>query len=165
MKRTIIVFGALMLPVLAVSESQGYKKPRYGMAGCGLASIFIQENEMLPQLGKSAADWFFGLGSTNTSAMTTGTSNCTDAPASSAMLMEQQVFVSMNFNSLTKEAAQGEGEHLQAFAQLLGCDEAGFAKFVKDKHGEIFSAFEPNVALDSVKSLIKNSGGLTCERV
>lgn len=164
MKKSLITIVVLTLPVLSLAaEKGGYKKMRYGMAGCGFTSIFIQKNEMLPQIGKAAADWYFALGSTNTSAMTTGTSNCTNNPSEAAMLMEQQVFVSMNYNSINKEAAQGAGEHLTAFAQVLGCNEAEFAEFTKANHAQIFSGAEGT--LENVKTLIQKGETLSCERV
>lgn len=161
MKKSLLTI-IILLPIVSFAEKGGYKKARFGMGGCGVASLFIQRNEMLPQIGASLINSYFG--STNTSAMTTGTSNCTNDPSDSAALMEQQVYVSQNYNSISKEAAQGSGEHLVAFAQVLGCDESAFMSITKANHSEIFQVSEPNATLENVKALIEKNA-LSCERV
>ena len=164
MKRTLITLIAVtsLVSFAAGKDHGGYKKHPYGMGGCGFVSIFIQENTMLPQLGKTAADAYFQLWALNTSAMTTGTSNCTNSPGNTALLMEQQVYVSSNYSDITREAAQGTGEHLVAFAEVLGCDSNAFAHMAQSNHAQIFGS-EPDSALENVKGLIRQEN-LSCER-
>ncbi len=178
MRNAFITLIIIALPAASLAEKKapggaggGYQKLRYGMAGCGIASLFIDKNEQLPQLGNSALSNLFpylAIGNLffciDTSAMTTGTSNCTDSPSASAMLMEQQVFVSSNYDSITKEAAQGTGEHLVAFAEVLGCDAGAFASFTQVNHRSLFGQ-SPDATLETVKDLIRRDGILSCERV
>ncbi|MBI1860977.1 MAG: DUF3015 family protein [Deltaproteobacteria bacterium] len=166
MKRTLLIVIAVTLPMISFAAGKdqgGYKKHSYGMGGCGVISLFIQDNTMIPQAGKAAIDYIIGLEGLNTFAMTTGTSNCTNNPGDHALLMEQQVFVSSNYESITREAAQGAGEHLVALAEVLGCDSNQFATLAQSNHAQIFGS-EPNAALENVLGLIRQ-GNLSCDRV
>lgn len=47
-----------------------------------------------------------------------------------------------NKHHLMSEMAMGEGEHLNAFAQILGCNEGDFAKAMKANYKEVFRSDE-----------------------
>lgn len=140
--------------------------PPYGMAGCGLGSLVIEENTMWPQLGAMTTN---NIVSPQTSAITSGTSNCTDLPREVA-LIEQEVFITANLNSLTKEAAQGSGEHLDALGEVMGCSEEGntaLRVLCKDRHEEIFSTRDSKKVLSTLRQEIKANEELAenCDRV
>ena len=124
----------------------GYKAA-YGAAGCGLGSIVIGSKPGMMQLFAAT------LNATGyqTLAITTGTSNCKDGPSGEAAAMERKVYVDMNLADLSKEAAQGDGEHLEAFADILGCAEseedlAAFQMLSQQKYAVLFN----NQASDAV---------------
>jgi hypothetical protein len=48
-------------------------------------------------------------------------------------------FVETRFASIRSEAARGEGEHLDSLATLLGeTDRTDFARFMKERYGDLF---------------------------
>jgi hypothetical protein len=139
--------------------------PAYGMAGCGLGALLIEKNEMFPQIGA----WFLnGLWGHQTSAITTGSSNCSDDPREVAQV-EQEVFIVANLNSISKEAVQGSGKHLDALAEVFGCSEDGTSALrnvFKDKHDVIFSSQDSKEVLSTIRNEIKSNQQLAgnCNR-
>lgn len=128
-----------------------YKVP-YGMAGCGLGSLVISDNSTWPQVGA----WFLNnVIIPQTSAITTGTSNCIDAAPEEARKAEQETFVQVNMPSLSKEAAQGSGETLTALAELFGCSEgdgySAFAQMSADRYSAIFSGDQASAVVTNYK--------------
>jgi hypothetical protein len=139
--------------------------PPYGMGGCGLGSLVIEKNETLPQLGVTFLN---NAISPQTSAITSGTSNCTDK-AREVASVEQEVFISANLNSISKEAAQGHGTTIEALGEVFGCSEDGTAALkvlCQDKHQEIFSSGEPTKVLSSLRDEIRSndSTAMDCDR-
>ena len=118
----------------------------YGMGGCGFASLFIKEKDMLPQIGASVVNDFFG--STQSFAITSGTSNCV-ASRSDLAAREQEVFITVNLSSLSKEAAQGAGEHISALAEVFGCPNEDFVKLSQSHYGKIYGTNEPSAVLQN----------------
>ena len=121
-------------------------------SGCGLGSMVLE--------GKSGTGWHIiasllnGLG-VNTFAMTSGTSNCD----SNTVVMQEEmrdVFVAETFDTLSEEAARGEGSHVEVLAALSGVAEQDYAKFgqlMQSNYSELFSSTATNsrdllVALD-----------------
>ena len=95
--------------------------------------------------------------------LTTGTSNCGASPAGQARL-EQEIFFSSNFHTISKEAAQGQGTSLSAFAEVLGCkvdDVEGFAKMTQENYSSIFSSEEPVRVLDNYLGALKSNPDLS----
>ena len=166
------VLGCLVLSLgiavsgtsLAKKKKSGYKYP-YGMAGCGLGALVVDRNELLPQLGA----WFLnGIYSNQTYGITSGTSHCVSAK--SMALREQEVYLKANFASVSKEAAQGTGTHLEAFADVMGCevkDWDTFAKFSKKNYTLLFSDQDVKSVLSSYRHEISNDDALakSCSRV
>jgi len=117
-------------------------KAPYGSAGCGLGSIVLGTKPGIMQVFAATTN---ASSYSQTFGITTGTSNCTSAPSAAAAQMEREVFVDMNFASLSKEAAQGSGDHLRALADIMGCansadDLAAFGRVSQARYGEIFNA-------------------------
>jgi hypothetical protein len=121
------------------SDSSEDEKPRrsaspklnYGMAGCGLGALIIKDDDTWPQVGShliNAAACQFGI--CQTFAISSGTMGCTDEELSAEVSAEKDVYVQVNYDQMSKEAAQGGGEHLRAYAsEILGCDESGVNHF------------------------------------
>lgn len=134
----------------------------WGMAGCSIWNYVIKDKEQGPQLGVWALEHFvFGV---QPFAISSGTSNCTEDGRSAAN--EQEVFVTVNLASLQREAAQGQGEHLNSLAEIFGCeDKEAFANMSQSRYEAIFANENPQTVLQSYKTEIK-SGKLakSCER-
>ena len=147
----------------AVSGGMVWRGP-YGMAGCGWGGFAVGNNPApLAQLGAT----ILNLVSTNqSSALSSGTSNCDKAPPDLA-LMEQEVFVTSNLASLTRESAQGDGQHLAAFAELLGCsaDYEAFAQLCQARHGDIFPSATGSEVLRRLKDQLSRAPEISCNRV
>ena len=118
-------------------DLHSYHTAAYGMAGCGLGSLIVTENSFLQIFAATSNDTVanqsFGI--------TSGTSNCVARAKHTAE--EQRVFIESNYATLSKEAAQGDGRHIDAFAELLGCDHGEFKRFSKDQYEAIFATPEP----------------------
>lgn len=146
-----------------MEESAEYEVP-YGMAGCGIWAGVIKDRDKYSQFGVWALRTF--VVNSQTSAITTGTSNCVDTPGKVAA-MEQKVFMEVNLNSLSREAAQGQGEHLNALAQVFGCDDQeAFAKLSQSRYTSIFSDGTPENVLNNYKNEVRSDSRLAsdCER-
>jgi hypothetical protein len=141
----------------------GYKTAPYGMAGCGLGSLIMKSNTKGAQ---SSAATTNGYTYTTLFGIISGTSNCVDTDSETAAV-EREVFISANLASLSKEAAQGEGRHLLAFADVLGCaGEESYPQFVKvsqEQHQAIFNSEDPQAVLNSYISAVKSNNQLKTE--
>mgnify|MGYP001548272856 CR=1 FL=1 len=134
---------------------------RWGMAGCGLGAIVMgpDGNQILAVTTNATFySQLFGI--------TTGTSECTDAPAEMAK-MEQEVFIEANLASLSKEAAQGSGETLAGLAEVMGCaDSETFATVCQRNHASIFSEDQVQTVRQKIIDVVKSDENLakSCTR-
>jgi len=147
----------------AASSGAGYKAAPYGMAGCGLGSLVMKTNTKGAQ---SSAATTNGYTYTTLFGILSGTSNCVDTDTESAAV-EREVYISANLASLSKEAAQGQGRHLLAFADVLGCaGDQSYPQFVKvsqEQHQAIFHSEDPQAVLNSYISAVKSNSQLKTE--
>lgn len=116
----------------------------YGMAGCGLGAVVIADKDSrFLQLGASTLN---GTSGNQTFGITLGTLNCVESRTEVAA-MEQEVFMKANFASLSREAAQGEGEHLKGLAEVFGCSAhegaSELARLSQDHYDVLFNQQEP----------------------
>jgi hypothetical protein len=86
------------------------------MAGCGLGSMVIEDNNKWSQVG---AAFLNGTGM-QTFGISFGTSNCTEDGVATAS-REKDAFVEANFADLRRDMAVGKGEYLSSLANLYGC--------------------------------------------
>ncbi len=128
----------------------------YGMAGCGLGSLIIKNHSKGPQIGA----WILNVIGYQISAITTGSSNCGITKDDLAM-KEQEVFMEVNLSSVAKDAAKGEGEHLSAFAEILGCGQGAelnvFSNLTRDNYSTIFSTSDSKAVLENFRGVIKSN--------
>ena len=88
--------------------------------GCGLGKLawndYKGQKEIAPQVLIATTNGTFG---SQTFGISTGTSGCTN---DGKIMAEQKttVFASLNFEALSAEMAQGQGEHLASLASLMG---------------------------------------------
>ncbi len=151
-KLVLVAVSALVLSSSAMAA--GYKS-----AGCGLGSMVFADDGIM-QIFAATTNASFG---TQMFGITTGTSNCGSSGGTSKAVAEQEIFVSANMDNLTQEMAQGNGEHLNAFASLLGCsDKAQFSAVTHQNYDQISGAKDAAAMLDAVKSSVS---ALSCSRV
>ncbi len=122
--------------------------------GCGLGKLawgdYKGQKEIAPQVLMVTTN---GTGM-NTFAISSGTSGCTN---DGKIMGEHKttVFASLNFDALTAEMAQGQGEHLASLATLMGVPaerQGEFFAMAQERYTSLVQAGETSpVAL--VKSL------------
>ena len=105
--------------------------------GCGLGKqVWVGQSGVVAHiLALLTNNWT----SPASSSITSGTSGC-DANGVIYNDVEQQMFVSANFDYLSQEMAQGHGQNLQSLAALMGCGESqfpAFARLTQEKYGEL----------------------------
>jgi hypothetical protein len=112
--------------------------------GCGLGKIlwadFKGQKEIAPQVMMVTTN---GIGS-NTFAISSGTSGCTN---DGKIMSEYKttVFVSLNFENLSQEMAQGQGEHLASLASLMDVpveNQAAFFAMTQERYTSLVKTGE-----------------------
>ncbi len=141
-----ILFGSQAGLAMAANPDTG--------PGCGLGKLawsdYKGQKEIAPQVLMVTTN---GTGM-NTFAISSGTSGCTN---DGKIMGEHKttVFASLNFDALTAEMAQGQGEHLASLATLMGVPaerQGEFFAMAQERYTSLVQAGETSpVAL--VKSL------------
>lgn len=97
--------------------------------GCGLGKMvwadYSYQKSIAPQVMMATTNGTFG---SQTFGISSGTSGCTN----DGMIMAEHkvnVFAAINFENLSQEMAQGEGEHLASLATLMGVPAEHHAEF------------------------------------
>jgi hypothetical protein len=126
------------LTVLAVSMASTSFAAAYGSAGCGLGSIVFKDEPGAVQILAATTNGTFG---NQTFGITSGTSNCgTPLYASNNQINN---FVAQNMDSLARDIAQGQGDTLTAFAELLqvpAAEQKEFAGKLQANFDKIFTS-------------------------
>ena len=87
--------------------------------GCGLGKLvwsdYAHQKNIAPQVMMATTNVTFS----NTFGISSGTSGCTN---DGKIMVEQKttLFAELNFENLSQEMAQGQGEHLASLATLMG---------------------------------------------
>ena len=171
-----------------------YRLPAYGMAGCGAGTLIFPNNNrrsdigiqliaatvndsplLIPGLISALSGGIVAINpgftvsggptSAQSSSIVSGSSNCNEMPMDEdAMRKERETYVAVNMSNLNKEASQGDGAHLQSFAELIGCgDEKNFSTFAQIaqvSHTEIFSDAEPESVTERLLTKARNNNEL-----
>ncbi len=136
----------------------------YGMAGCGLGSAIIKSPGKGPQIGAFFLN--YALSTNQTSGISSGTSNCVEARTETAA-QEQTIYVSANLASLSREAAQGQGEHLEGLAEVVGCygdqERQRLGLISQEKYQEIYGSSEAGTVLKNYLTLMQADPVLASE--
>ncbi|TGL12516.1 DUF3015 domain-containing protein [Leptospira meyeri] len=151
---TSILF--LSFAVVAVSmTSTAVEAKKYGMAGCGLGTYVFQKNNA-EQILVATTNGIYG---NQTFGITSGTSNCT-ADGVVKQDKVQELFVTMNYDSLGQEMASGKGEKLESLGSLLGCSNDSISRFgqvTKENYAKLITEDStPASLLSAVKSEVKS---------
>lgn len=117
-KKLVILQVAIAIICVQAGVALAAANPDTG-PGCGLGKMgwaeYKHQKNIAPQVMMATTN-VIGL---YTFAISTGTSGCTN----DGVIMADQktaVFASLNFENLSQEMAQGQGEHLASLATLLG---------------------------------------------
>lgn len=164
-KRLAAFVAGSFVSFSSFAATPAYQVP-YGMAGCDLWSLVITDKSQGAQLGVWALRNF--VFNVQTTAITSGVSNCVEGPSAATMGMEQQVFMRVNLYALTSEAARGEGERLEALSEVFGCsDQSLFKNFSKQNFKDIFNGSASDQVLKNYQDAIKGHENLSkqCSRV
>src|SRR6476646_296944 len=110
--------------------------------GCGLGQlVFASQPKTIMHQVLGATTNGTGM---QTFGISSGTSNCTN---NGQIVKNEQVnvFASINFENLSQEMAQGQGEHLASLATLLGipaADQPAFFSLAQEKYAALIAAGE-----------------------
>lgn len=149
MKR-LVVAVALTGMVLAIASTSFAAK--YGSAGCGLGSVIFKDQPGGVQIFAATTNGTFG---NQTFGITTGTLNCGD-PITAYSSTETKRFVAHNMDALAMDIARGQGETLDAFAELLQVpaeDRAEFAAVLQENFEQVFTS-EQVVMADVIDNVV-----------
>jgi len=130
-----------------------------GSAGCGLGSVVFKGNEWYKQIFAATTN---NLTGTQTLGITSGTSNC--APGLFGDVQKQQDYLSANFSSLQREAAQGSGQTLNGLASVLGCENSSydnFGMYTQQNYSDIFNSDDAKQVLLNFKSELQKNSSLS----
>jgi hypothetical protein len=120
-KPGVFVFAFFL--VMGMSGMAMGNPPNNG-PGCGLgklawAETSVSKTNIAPQVMMATTNGTFG---SQTFGISSGTSGCTNDGKVWAS-QKVNVFTALNFDNLSQEMAQGQGEHLTSLATLMGIPE------------------------------------------
>ncbi|MDW7649192.1 MAG: DUF3015 domain-containing protein [Nitrospiraceae bacterium] len=116
-KQVLVLSGAVLFGLQAGIAMAA--NPDTG-PGCGLGKLawsdYAHQKNIAPQVMMATTNGTFGSG---TFGISSGTSGCTN---DGKVMAEQKttLFAELNFENLSQEMAQGQGEHLASLATLMG---------------------------------------------
>ena len=127
-----------------------------GAAGCGLGSVIFSDNRWWKQILAATTN---GSTFSQTLGITTGTSNC-NASGALTRYQEQKEYIVVNYVTIQKEAAQGNGETLKGLATISGCEDNAyqdFATLLQTNYSEIFSSSNTEEIVESMNFKIRTN--------
>ncbi len=143
MQKTLVLLAVLLFTPLAHAEDKS--------SGCGLGWQIAPKQSLLSSFARALTNATF----LNTIAMTFGTSGC---GKHDIVLKdrEAQYFAEANYHNLMMEMAKGQGENLENFAAVLGCEHSTFSGRMQSYYNEIFPSdvSSPDAMLSNVKIAI-----------
>ena len=113
--------------------------------GCGLGKLawadYSHQKNIAPQVLMATTNGTFGSG---TFGISSGTSGCTN---DGKVMAEHKttVFAQLNFENLSQEMAQGQGEHLASLATLMGVpaeQQTAFFAMTQERYTALVNAGE-----------------------
>ncbi len=154
-----LTFIGVLLGTPMVASAGGY-----GTAGCGLGGLVFGDAPGMIQIVASTLN----VTGYQTLAITTGTSGCTEDAATAAL--DQELFLRTNRAHVMRDAAVGEGEYLETFATLLGCEKSSYPEFfalTKSNHARLFNNTSETQILTNVKVALAHNQSLAnaCQRI
>ena len=125
-KKTLGIAGLLLFTfaLSALAEERG--------AGCGLGKqLFEGQTGLVPHIMAATTN---GISGNQTFGLTSGTSGC-DVDGVIMNDRAPEAFVEVNFDNLSQDMAQGNGQYLHSLATLMGCEVvySDFAGMTREK--------------------------------
>ncbi len=121
----------------------------YGEAGCGLGSVVIGDKKGFSQVFAATTN---GTSGSQTFGITSGTSNCGSGSSSAA------IFIEANKVALSNDVVKGEGETLNALAEIYGVsNHTKMGKTLKAQYSKIFASNNATIINKEIKILLKDS--------
>lgn len=135
MKRATLLAAAVMTLATGLVHARG----NHPMGGCGLGYLLLShdKNDKITQVLGATTNGTFG---SQTFGISSGTSGCTEDGAVK-LVKQTEVYTNVNFASLKKEMATGNGEFVNTFAAMLGASEANqplLVKWFQDNYSVLF---------------------------
>ena len=115
MKKIVVIVLALSLMLVGSAFAAGQAKSN---TGCGLGTLLFKnnaDNSIVLQTFQATTNGIYG---NQTFGITTGTSDC-QQPKNFVSNEQINEFMVANMDNLARDIAQGRGETLDAFAELL----------------------------------------------
>jgi hypothetical protein len=129
----------------------------YGMAGCGLGTLVFKDQPGKIQIVAATLN---ELIVPQTSAITTGSSNCYEASSSEAA----NQYIESNKDALLKDISQGQGETLAGLLTIYGCSDVNeVGATLQSNYQNINIERVNNIELgNNIKSVIRQNGNNAC---
>ena len=119
----------------------------YGAAGCGLGSVLFKgQNRTVDQVLAATTNGTFG---NQTFGLSTGTSNCPKPNTITITSERLNSFVQANMDNLARDMAEGRGETLDTYADLLRVpaqDRPAFRRKLQANFKNIFTSSKVTMA-------------------
>ncbi len=135
---------------------------KYGTAGCGIGSLAFGDQKGPIQIVAATLN---DILIPQTSAITTGTSNCTEDGVA-LVDRERALFAEANFDVIKQEIAMGKGENVSVLASLYGCDGASVGSFgsaVRAHYAAIGTSVSAPEMLQAIDGVVRSDAALsTC---
>jgi len=148
--RKISLVAAMLLLMMTINGNAAGAKRGYGMAGCGLGALALGDEPGKIQILAATLN---NLVSPQTSAISTGTSNCTDYSGDVA----ESLYIDGNREALKVDVSRGHGETLAALLNLYGCSANGtVGSQLQNNYGVIFNSNAQMLPAADINSSIKS---------
>ena len=138
----LLLATLVLLPTFAMADSS---------TGCGLGSMIWRKNSIVSALFRATTNHSF---SSQLFGITTGTSGCSQHSIVKRD-MYPVYYAEANLPELRYEMAQGQGEYVATFAEVLGCSPAAqveFTAWAQSSYPKLFSNAKAN-SQDFLKGL------------
>ncbi|MBL7543936.1 MAG: DUF3015 family protein [Bdellovibrionaceae bacterium] len=137
MLKKLFIIGLLGL------AASGANAASYGMAGCGLGAMVFEDQPGKVQI---VAGILNNLISPQTSAITSGTSNCNEEGGSRTA----ELYIETNKFALKEDVARGQGETLAGLMTIWNCNDAAqVGSVLKNNYEHIFATSSSSTEIKS----------------
>jgi hypothetical protein len=147
-----------LVAILAMGMASSAFAADYGMAGCGLGAMAFKDQPGKIQIVAATLN---NLISPQTSAITSGTSNCVGNPQTASAM-----FITVNQQALRTDISRGNGESIASLSKILNCSDADqLGTSLQKNYSTIFPAENTSATQinDSIRSTIKSDSVLSKE--
>lgn len=128
----------------------------YGTAGCGIGAMAFRDEPGKVQIFAATLN---NLISPQTSAISSGTSNCVDSPSTASAM-----FIAVNQEALRKDISRGTGDSLASLSKILKCtDSDKLGNSLQKNYQTIFPSenTEATEINNSIRSTIRSDASLS----